>query len=729
MCLAVLLPVHAEPLPKQEIGNRRPKICLVLGGGGARGAAHIGVLKVLEEYRVPVDCIAGTSMGALVGAAYASGMSTVEMDKIITGISTELLFQEKPQRHELNIRDKQDDYKIFFGPQLGLKDGKIKLPKGVVTGVQLETVLRGLSKVKGYYNFDKLPIPFRAVATDLLTGRKVVLSDGELANVMRASMSVPGAVAPAEMNGMMLVDGMLTSNLPVETAREMGADIVIAVNVGTPLLKKDEINGILGVTGQMVGILAQQNVEVSLAQLRPNDILITPDLGSFSTTDFDHLPKISPLGEGGARKVAKRLMQLSLPADDYAAHRRRQKFIVVTDERPVDEIRFEKLQRVNDESAKSVMQTKVGQPIEQKTLDSDMLRLYGTGNFEHVNYRFLEEPGKRVLAVDAVEKTWGPDYLRFGFGLSSDFKGDAFFNFLISYRKTWMNSLGAEWRSDVQIGRTNSLQTEFYQPLNDKGTFFVAPHAGIERRTADLYQRDNRIATYDLQSAMAGADTGMNFGRYGELRLGVLGGVLKPELDTGPESLSPGEPHIKQGAFRAQLVLDQMNSVVFPRKGWRGSLRVFDSNSSLGTDDPYTKWDGDFAAAYSIGEHTFNLGLKAGGKIGSKPLPRYDQFQWGGFLQQSGYATGQLIGENLRFGRIMYYRRILRSSFLEGAYGGLSVEVGKVGNPLVPGNSDDVLKSVGIFIATDSPAGPAYLGFGHSADGNNSIYFYLGRPF
>ena len=491
----VALPAETGGSPPAAGGNKRPKICLVLSGGGARGAAHVGVIKVLEEYRVPIDCIAGTSMGALVGASYATGMSVAEMETIIAGISTELLFKEQPPRNELSMRQKQDDFTILFSPEIGIGKDKLGVAKGLVTGVQLETVLRRLAKVKGFHRFDELPIPFRAVATDLVTGKAVIFSEGELANVMRASMSVPAAVAPAEFGGMMLVDGMLTSNLPVETARAMNADIVIAVNVGTPLLKREQLNGILGVSNQMLSILTEQNVQASLASLKPTDLLISPELGDFSTGDFDDLPKIVPLGEAAARKMAERIAPLSLPADEYAALRRRQLVTVEPDLRPVDEIQFEDLQRVNPRAAQAAMETRAGRPIDQQTLDKDMRRLYGTGDFEHVNYRFLEEPGRRVLAVDAVEKSWGPDYLRFGLGLSGDFQGDAYYNFLISYRRTWLNSLGAEWRTNLQFGRTSSLVSEFYQPLTPERYLFIAPRFGLERRSVYLYQGNDPVAS------------------------------------------------------------------------------------------------------------------------------------------------------------------------------------------------------------------------------------------
>lgn len=724
-CAGDLLAAPATPDPPH-----RPKICLVLSGGGARGAAHVGVLKVLEEYRVPIDCVVGTSMGSLVGAAYATGMTLPEMDSIISSISTQLLFKEKPPREELTMRRKQDDNSILFTPEVGITDGTLSYGKGLVSGVQLEAVLRYLTKAKGYYKFDALPIPYRAVATNLVTGKAVVFSEGELAQVMRASMAVPGAVAPAVVDDMLLVDGMLTSNLPVQTARAMGADIIIAVNVGTPLLKREQITGIVGVSEQMLSILTEQNVQESLATLTPTDILIdASDMGDYTTGDFDRLPKIAPFGEAAARKVSGRLAALSLPRDEYAALRRRQQAVPVAENPPIDEIRFVNLKRVNPITVQAVMDTEVGKPVQQKVLDADMRRIYGTGDFEHVNYRFLEEPGRRVLAVEAVEKSWGPDYLRFGLGLSSDFTGDAYFNLLASYRQTWLNSLGAEWRNDIQFGRTSRLATELYQPLDARNYFFVAPNASIERRSVNLYRDDDKIASYDINTTLVGVDIGSQFYRYGELRIGMVYGGLKPTLDTGPETLSPGDSHIRQGAYTLRLIFDQLDSANFARSGWRGGLKIYDSSGGLGAEQSYTKWDADGVAVYSFGEHTINIGFKAGDRIGGNSLPRYDQFQWGGFLQMSGYATGQLVGQSLQFGRIMYYHRIMKGTLFDGAYGGFSLEAGKIGDPLVPGNSEDVLKSGSLFVGSDTPIGPAYVGYGHAADGNNAFYFYLGKPY
>jgi len=717
-----------DPAATPASGAKRPRICLVLSGGGARGAAHVGVIKVLEEYRVPIDCIAGTSMGSLVGGAYATGMSVPDMEKINERITVELLFKEKPPRTELAMRRKADDYRNYIGPEIGTQSEAASLTKGVVTGVQLETVLRELARVQGYHDFDKLPIPFRAVATDLVTGKAVVFREGELANVMRASMSVPGAVAPAEYGGMMLVDGMLTSNLPVDAARAMGADIIIAVNVGTPLLKREQLNSVFGVAGQMLSILTEQNVQASLASLKPTDILISPDLGDFSTGDFDNLPKITPLGEAAARKVADRLAQLSLPPAEYAALRQRQQLAMVPDLEPVDEVRFAPMARVNPEAAQAVMDTAPGKPLVQSELDADMRRLYGTGDFEHVNYRLLEEPGKRVLAVEAVEKAWGPNYLRLGLSLSTDFSGETAFNLLVTHRRTWINSLGAELRTDAQVGYNDFLRLEFYQPLQVEGRFFIAPRAEVAQDRVNIYRGESRISTYNLRSSTAGLDLGVGFRQIGELRLGVEGGKVTPDLYTGSPVISRADGGHAQGGVRARLLLDRLDNVNFPRDGWAANVDLYDSSTGLGAEANFSRWRAAGSAAHSFGENTFRVNAVAGGKLGSNPLPDYGQFQWGGFLQQSGYATGQLISANMEYANLVYFHRIVQGGLFDGAYGGVALEAGRYGTPLVLGNNYGTLKSAALFVGADSPLGPVYFGYGRANDGTGTFYFHLGRP-
>lgn len=712
------------PLDVQAADPPRPKICLALSGGGARGVAHVGVLKVLEELRVPVHCIAGTSMGAVVGGSYASGYSIAEMEELMKGISTDQLLREKPPRQELSIRRKQEDLTNLVGPEFGVRRGLL-LPKGFVSGLQFERVIRELVRVHGAPKFDDLPIPFRAVATDLATGKAVVFSEGELTSAIRASMSVPGVFAPAEFDDMILVDGMLTNNLPVDVARAMGADIVIAVNLGSPLLDPEALASILGTTQQMVHILAEQNVRASLASLTPADILIEPALGDFSPGDFDHISQTVPIGAAAARQVADRLAALSVPEAEYAALRERQRSPAASGPSTVDEIRVDGLRRVNPEFVFGLMDTQTRHPIDTEALDHDIQRLYGTGDFEHVGYRFVEENGRRVLEVDADEKSWGPNYLRFGLALSSDFHGEASYQLLARYRRPWINSLGAEWLTDVEVGRTDRFFTEFYQPLLVSRYLFLAPSIELERRPLDLYSGAQRIARYEVVSRQASLDLGTQVTKFGEARVGLLYGRADASLETG---VFGPDASAKVAAIRTQVFMDQLDSVNFPRAGYNGRLEIVNSREALGADETYNRWDVQGQWANSFGDHTLNLGFRFGGPYGSSTASNVDAIQWGGFLKQSGFPTDALVGESISFGRLVYYKKLVRQILFEGVYAGFSLEAGEVRNPVVPGSPEGVLKSGSIFAGFDSPFGPIYLAYGRTTDGFSSYYLFLGKP-
>jgi len=711
----------------------RPRIGLVLSGGGARGAAHIGVLKVLEELRVPIDYIAGTSMGSIVGGSYASGNTIDQMLRDIGAIKSAALASDAPPRQDIAFRRKEDDLFNFIGPELGIRRGKLLLPKGVVTGIGLEAVLRDLAKVKGSVDFDSLPIPFRAVATDIGTGKMVVFRSGDLAAVMRASMSVPGAIAPAEVDGKTLVDGGLTRNLPVDVARDMGADVVIAVNLGTPLMRPDQIDSLLGVTGQMINILTEQNVQASLASLKPNDILILPELGDYSSTDFDHMPDTVPIGEAAARKVAAQLSRYSLSPQQYADHRRRQRGETVADTRPVNEIRVEGLKRVNPAVVIENMETQVGKPLDIKVVDADMRRIYGRGDFEHVGYRIIEEPQKRILVVDAVEKSWGPDYLRFGLGLSTDFRGDSYFNVLTSYRRTWLNSLGGEWRNDLQFGQATRITSELYQPLAVNRFIFVAPsfdyNEYLQPIFQPIFQGSTQLANYLNRSSTLGFDLGSQFTKFGELRVGLLGGPRTYTLNSGPSSLAPPNGKAEIGAIRARLRIDQLDNINFPHNGYAATAEILGSSTELGAKDTYNRWDGELLGAVSFGASSVHLALKGGGAIGSQPLPVYDQFSFGGFLRLSGYRTGQFYGDSLGFGRLVYLYKLSESMLTQGMYAGASLEAGRIGGPLVPGSPTRMLTSGALILATDTVMGPVYFAYGIAENNNTSFYFFLGKPY
>jgi NTE family protein len=478
----------------------------------------------------------------------------------------------------------------------------------------------------------------------------------------------------------------------------------------------------------MINILTEQNVSASLDSLKPEDILILPELGDYSASDFDHMPDTVPIGEAAARKVADRLARYSLPPQQYKEHRLRQRGAEAAVPKVIDEIRVEGLKRVNPDVIAENMETQAGKPLDVRTLDADMRRIYGRGDFERVGYRIIEEPGKRILVVDAVEKSWGPDYLRFGLGLASETDGESYFNVLASYRKTWINSLGAEWKNDVQVGQATRLASEFYQPLSVYRYIFVAPMVEYDQYQVKLFQGQTSLATYSFRNTVAGLDLGSQFTKYAELRVGYLYGPRTFSLNSGSASFAPTDSNADIGALRARLRFDQLDSVKFPRSGYAATAVFLDSRDDLGAHDDYTRWEADAMVVVSSGDSTLQVALKGGGAVGSSKLPAYDQFSFGGFLRLSGYRTGQFYGESLSFGRLVYYRKLTKAVLTEGVYAGASLEAGRIGGPLVPGSPTDVQTSGSLFLAADTPLGPMYLGYGIGEDDNRTLYFYLGRP-
>src|SRR5262249_24125240 len=283
-----------------------------LSGGGARGTAHIGVLKVLDQMRVPIDAIAGTSMGAVVGGLYASGLSARDIEKIMTSINWQDAFRDRPPREDLDLRRKEEDETFLVKYHFGVRDWHIVVPKGLIQGQKLIETLRRLTlPVAGINDFDDLPTPFRAVATDLESGDTVVMGSGDLTSAMRASLSAPGVFTPVERDGRLLVDGGLADNVPVDIARAMGVDVVIVVDVGYPLLPAKELNSAPVISSQMLAILIRQNSHAQLATLTEHDVLITPGLGNASAFDFGKVARAIAVGESAAREQGAQLAALA----------------------------------------------------------------------------------------------------------------------------------------------------------------------------------------------------------------------------------------------------------------------------------------------------------------------------------------------------------------------------------------------------------------------------------
>jgi NTE family protein len=701
----------------------RPRVGLVLGGGGARGAAHLGVLEVLEKLRVPVDCVAGTSMGALVAGAWAAGMSPAQMRIEMSKANWRDMFQDNPEFSELSYRNRRLSQRFLPASETGFNHGELQYPPGVVLGQKIKLFFNSLVHAKrGEPEMQQLPLPVSIIATDIGTGERVVFRDGSLTMAMRASMSVPGLLAPLEYQGRKFVDGGLVDNVPIREVRERcGADVVIAVNVGSPLLKPEAVGSLLSVSAQMVNILTEQNVAQSLATLKPSDIYIKPDLEQVSASDFEKHELAAERGRLAAEAATASLQALAVDEDRYARWWGRFAAPDNTLAPRIDEVEIAGLDRVSPEIVRRHIEQKEGEPLDTEKLDRNLLRVFGEGHFDSVDYSLLRARERNILRITPVEKGWGPNYLRLGVNLELADQG-ATFDLRLAYHKTWLNRLGGELLVLGQIGSTYGAGVEFYQPLDRAQTFFVEPIVGYERKKTPIYQDDLRIAEYQVGTSAAQAAAGINVGLLGQLRAGWQEKKLSASLDTGLPFFPTGST--RYGGPFVGLDFDQLNRLYFPSEGWATRLRYFSSS-----DEDFSRLDVRAEVAHTIERYV--LGAKAAytGSPGSR-LPFFDAGQLGGFLNMSAFANGQLIGDDVTYAQLRVERII--GTFPIGLRGdlrvGLALEAAMRGEAYTETKRTGVLNSTTLYIGGETPLGPLYLGYGYSTSGAWNAYFFLGTP-
>ncbi len=738
MIVALTILLHAAPAPgadarapkaQAQAAPKRPRIALVLGGGGAMGAAHIGVIKVLEALRVPVDCIAGTSMGAVVGAAYATGLDAAALDHIMTSINWKDTFRSAP-REDIPVRRKELDFVFTLGLEIGIKNGKVLVPKGLVPTQQVENLFKRIvAGARQTNRFADLPIPFKAVATDIENGEMVVLERGDLTQAMRASMAVPGAFAPVEIDDRLLVDGMFVRNLPVDVARKSCGDVVIAVTVGNPLPKRGELNDALSVLGRAAFLGVELNERVQLETLTERDVAVKVVLDGITATSFDRIPEAIPIGEAAARGLAEKLARYSLPAAEYTAWRAGLGTMAVAKRGTIDAVRIEGLGRVNPAVMRNFIELKPGDRFDPEKAAADSTRLVGRGDFESVDYRFLREDGKNVLTYHATEKALGPDYLLFDLNLQTDLQGDTLWGIRVDHRRTWVNDLGGEWRNTIQIGRPAGVASEFYQPIDLAQRFFVAPRLFYTQSQQDLYVDEKRVARYDVGRFGATFDVGMAFGTWGEWRLGLERGTVDTDVSIGTPPGISGQ-RVSTGLWRTRFVYDQLDNALFPTRGTLGRFIYYDSSRSLGADDSYRRGEGKIRSVVSRGRNVYEFALSGGSDFGSA-MPAYDWFVLGGLNHISGYPIGALRGRNYALGTVNFRRRVwdLNGTLGTGVYLGGGVEAGNVFNRLGDTPANGVIWSGSAYLIVDSKLGPLYLGAGFSEGGRVAGYLYLGSSF
>ena len=710
----------------------RPRVGLVLSGGGARGIAHIGVLKVLRDLHVPIDCITGTSMGSIVGAIYATGMPVDEMEKRVLEIDWKEVLRDRPDRKVMTERRKEEESGYLARPEVGYRDGSVQYPSGVLYGQNIEALFSQLTlRGENVSDFTRLPYPFKAVATDIETGTPYVLDKGSLAKAMRASMSVPGAMAPAEIDGHRLLDGGLVQNLPVQLARELCADVVIAVNLGTPLLKGDEINSLFAVSAQMVNILTEQNVRASLAQLRPEDILISPELGDISSGSFDRAGDAITAGETAARTRIDALRKLSLPQAQYLAKLR--EIRAVPDQSyTISEVRIAPMRHTNPAALEGEIETRPGVTVTREQIEQDVQRIYSRGDYQSVGVRVLRDGDRNIALFEPREKSWGPHYLRVGLSMTASGASDSGFTIVARSNQTALNAAGAEWVNQLQIGRYAGFLSEFYQPLAAGSRWFVAPRITYKRQSSNLYLGDTDVALYRTSSTTAGIDLGHFVGRLGEARVGLLTGRNDSTVDIGLPILPEAKSRI--GAWTARFDIDKLDNINFANEGQRVRLDVLGSRAGLGADSSYTRIALDWAGAYTWRNNTFAANLAIGQEVGEGQIPVFDSFVLGGFQRLSGYGLGRFRAREAAFASIQY-RRVIKpplglqlGGLLERMYAGASLEAGRINESIDPLTPDGNYYSGSVYIGSDTLIGPVFLGFGYADRDNQAIWLAIGRP-
>ena len=709
--------VSAEPA--------RPKIGLVLAGGGAKGAAHVGVLKVLEEMRIPIDVVVGTSMGSIVGGLYASGMRPDDIERAIREIDWVDVFEDAPDRADRSFRRKADDALYVFKAKPGFSDGKIKVPLAVVQGQKFDLQLNRLTQgVSAVGDFDRLPIPFRAVAADLETGEQVVLKSGSLPRALRASMAVPGAFNPVEMDGRLLVDGGIANNIPVSVARELGADVLIVSELGTDMLTRDEIESGLDVAAQMVNFLFVINSRQQLKTLAEDDVRISVQLGDIGAGSFERIREAIPLGEQAARVAADKLNRYALAEAGYRQHVAARS-LPRTGPRQVDFVRIENRSGVSDEVIAARLSVKAGEPLDVAELEHDIQQIYGLEIFESVRYALVEEDGKSGVVVQATEKSWGPGYLQTGLITSSNFEGDAVFRLGLTYTRTAINPLNGEWRTGAQIGDEPGLFTEIFQPFDPGARYFGCARAGYQTRNVNDFDEDgNKISEMRAKGFGVELGVGRQFGTWGEIRLGYL--RRTGDIEVGVGAPMPARD-FETGEVFLRLTDDKLDSLYFPRTGHAARANWRMSRRDLGADTDFDQADYGFLLAHSWGRHTLLGGVEVKATVdGTAPVQ--SQQRLGGFLRLSGFEEGRLSGQQSGLARLVYMRRINDIQQFK-AYAGASLEAGNVWADTGDIFGGDHIVGGSLFIGADTPIGPLYFAYGHNDTGKGSVYLYLGPLF
>jgi len=732
--LVVITTTRAENSDPQ-----RPSVALVLAGGGARGLSHVGVLRTLEELRVPVDCVVGTSMGALVGGLYSVGMNSTEIATILDEHSLVEFFNERPPRQSIQQSLRAYSYRSLFGFALNTQYGIPTPSTGISSGYRFELFMKELIGT-GYavvdLDFDNLPTPFRAVATDLETGEERVFSDGNLPQAMRASMSLPALIAPLSIDGRHYVDGGLVQNFPVSAGRDLCGEVVIGVSLRIKDKWNAQYDSSFDVANRSVEILMDQNVVQSQQLLSDQDILIEPDMQKFTSADFDRYIDIINQGEIATRLHHDDLVDLALSPEQYQQwqqqrQERRRNNIHITRITTAADLEF------NDQVIMRDISTQAGEDFDLLQLHDDISNIYGRGDYTYVGYqvRTYDSDDYGTIEIYADSKPEGHGYLRFGMDVATDDSRQAEINVSSSYRQPWINDHNGELRIDVRLGTDFLIRGEFIQPLSLSDGSFIATHLSDSRYFNELYVGNTRAGNTRLTTSEIGFDLGVS-GARGEIRLGAFATKVAGQHDLGllnevlESDLQPFERAL--AGYRFNAIYDQLDSFGYPTQGLLFRLDAFETTEDWGSDDDYTKISTKLIKPFSVGHNHLKIQLEAGFTFGDHTdgLYLYDGYKLGGPGRLSGLSLNQLTGLEYQLAAAEYYYRIsdMPDFFGRGLFLGTSVETGRIEDELMvdPG---EWITSGSLFAGMDTVLGKMQMTLGHASLDRTAFYFTLGHRF
>jgi NTE family protein len=732
--LASCFAFAADPGAAGDTGatSPRPRVGLVLAGGGAKGGAHVGVLKVLEEMHVPVDCIAGTSMGALVGGGYASGIPAKGLEEFVTGIDWKAVVGGVGRRDLQPIEQKRAGVTYSNDIEMGLEGKRVLLPAGIVNTSNIEDVLRTyVARARAQTDFDKLPIPYRAVATDMISGGMVVLDHGDLATAMRASMAIPGAFAPVEIDDYLLSDGGMVRNIPVDVARGLCADVVIVVNLVEEEVKREKLRTALQLVSRSTDVMIVANENLQLETLTDRDIRIDVIMGDITTADFERVPDTIPLGEQAARRMADRLAQLAVPAAQYQAWRTSVTAGQNVEARLAD-VKYLGMERVNPEYLKTRADVHPGDTVDTARISAEAQRMSALQEFESVSYTLTGDPANPTLEWWPKEKSYGPNYLKFDLGLYGSEGGDLGFVVYGKHTRTWLNSLGAEWRNEVQLGYFNALATSFHQPLDTAQRFFTEPRVFWTRSWEDIFLYDQRVATYRFSDWGGLLDLGTNLSDNAQLRAGYLYTKRRAEVDTGSPVL-PREERYDAG-LAVTATYDSRDTPFNPTRGLAAALEYLYSDESLGADVDWQRIELGVGLALPVRSDVVWVTLAGGSDLDTQ-LPVDRNFALGGPGSFPGLELGEFRVTDYwtASGSYSWKIRDIMSIRQQALYAGMRLTAGqtfgRIEDAILPDfDEDDMIYGGSVYLAGRTQAGPLTIGLGVTSTDSWSLWIAVGRP-